>query len=33
MRRIYLVARYSRHPEMRQVQDELVSRGYLVTSR
>ncbi len=33
MRSVYLAARYSRHPEMRQVRDELVSRGYLVTSR
>lgn len=31
--KIYLAARYSRHPEMRQVRDELLARGHQVTSR
>lgn len=33
MRSVYLAARYSRHPEMRRVRDELAALGYVVTSR
>jgi len=33
MHAVYLAARYRRHPEMRRVRDELVARGYVVTSR
>lgn len=32
-RRIYLMARYSRHPEMQQVTSQLTALGYTVTSR
>lgn len=31
--KIYLAARYSRHPEMRDIRDELTELGYHVTSR
>lgn len=31
--KIYLAARYSRHPEMREVRDRLVAAGHEVTSR
>ncbi len=31
--KIYLAARYSRNPEMREVRDRLVSKGHEVTSR
>jgi hypothetical protein len=31
--KIYLAARYSRHPEMREVRDWLEERGHKVTSR
>lgn len=31
--RIYLMARYARHPEMRKYRDELEALGYVVTSR
>jgi hypothetical protein len=31
--KIYLAARYSRHPEMREVRDWLEQRGHKVTSR
>ncbi len=33
MHAVYLAAYYSRHPEMRRVRDELMARGYVVTSR
>lgn len=31
--KVYLAARYSRHPEMRKVRDRLVELGHTVTSR
>ena len=31
--KIYLAARYSRHPEMRDYRDQLVAHGHQVTSR
>lgn len=33
MRSVYLAARYSRNPEMRERRDELAALGYVVTSR
>jgi hypothetical protein len=33
MTSFYLAARYSRHPEMRDIRDTLVARGHTVTSR
>ena len=31
--KVYLAARYSRHPEMREVREQLEALGYAVTSR